>query len=244
MRRFHWFFDGWAKWAPPTFEWLHPLGKGNQLDNQNWSHNDARTARSCFFFIVLKFFWLQGLYEIDHGFLRYAQSSMKQSLESTNMKDRKLALVISIHFTATIQCHAYFDKPKPWWYDCHGGISACIKGHLEKYLLTLVLTIRSSDSWQSRYLISVTFLIHIVCVCVGIVYFQLPSVCGVHVSLLVYNTDISIYIYSIYMYVYLHGHIRSIFTCASRNFIPPRQTSRDTKVPVAPKHLPNQTSAV
>lgn len=117
-----------------------------------------------FFFIVLKFFWLQGLYEIDHGFLRYAQSSMKQSLESTNMKDRKLALVISIHFTATIHCHAYFDKPKPWWYDCHGGISACIKGHLEKYLLTLVLTIRSSDSWQSRYLISVTFLIHSVCV--------------------------------------------------------------------------------
>lgn len=34
VRRFHGFFDGWAKWPPPTFEWLHPLGKGNQLDNQ------------------------------------------------------------------------------------------------------------------------------------------------------------------------------------------------------------------
>lgn len=33
VRRFHWFFDGW-KLGASNFEWLHPLGKGNQLDNQ------------------------------------------------------------------------------------------------------------------------------------------------------------------------------------------------------------------
>ena len=88
------FFNGFQVGAS-NFEWLHPLGKGNQLDNQGKEVTMMLELLEVdVFFIVLNFFWLQGLYEIDHGFLRYAQSSMKQSLELTNMKDRKLALVI------------------------------------------------------------------------------------------------------------------------------------------------------
>lgn len=112
------FFDGW-KWAPPTFEWLHPLGKGNQLDNQDKEVTMMLELLKVVFFHSSEILLTSGLVW-DRPRIPALCAIQHETITRTYKHERQKALVISIHFTATIHCHAYFDKPKLWWYDCHG----------------------------------------------------------------------------------------------------------------------------